>query len=70
MTTEQQVSGALFVDCGKQLKNGTWVQPSRARYEYLICHTTEGPVVGAAAVAAFVQTIRTKHQHSSQGAAA
>ncbi|MER6515204.1 hypothetical protein [Nonomuraea sp. NPDC001636] len=67
MTTEQQVAGALFVDCGKQLKNGTWVQPPRARYECLICHTTEGPVVGAAAVTAFVQTIRAKHQHQ-QGA--
>ncbi|MFG2900938.1 hypothetical protein ACGFZH_28115 [Streptomyces zaomyceticus] len=64
--SRQQVAGALFIDCGKQLKNGTWVQPPRARYECLTCRTTEGPVVGAAAVTAFVQTIRAKHQHHNQ----
>ncbi|MFB7589330.1 hypothetical protein [Streptomyces sp. NPDC056169] len=69
MTGPQQVAGALFIDCGQQLKNLTWVRPPRARYECLTCRTVEGPVVGAAAVTAFVQTIRTKHQHR-QGAAA
>ncbi|MER8233519.1 hypothetical protein [Streptomyces sp. NPDC094049] len=68
--TTQRVIGALRVDLGKQLPNGTWVQPPRAKYECLICLTTEGPVVGAAAVTAFVQTVRTKHDHREGARAA
>ncbi|MEU8760694.1 hypothetical protein [Streptomyces sp. NPDC048659] len=71
MTPQRQtVTGALFVDFGQQLKNGTWARPPRAKYECLVCRTTDGPVVGAAAVTAFVQTIRSKHHHNQQGAQA
>lgn len=60
--TRQHITGALFVDLGQQLKGGTWVQPPRARYECLLCHTREGPVTGPAAVRTFVETIRATHK--------
>ncbi|HEY9367891.1 hypothetical protein [Streptomyces sp.] len=70
MNGPQQVVGALYVDCGRPLRNGTWAQQPRAKYECLICHTVEGPVVGEHAVKAFVATIRTTHQHNTQQGAA
>ncbi|MFB7739599.1 hypothetical protein ACFC08_35670 [Streptomyces sp. NPDC056112] len=47
MTT---VTGALYVD----------LEGVRARYECLLCRTTEGPVYGDD-VKPFVDTIRTDH---------
>ncbi|MFE6103219.1 hypothetical protein ACFVQ4_25125 [Streptomyces laurentii] len=70
MTAQQTITGALFIDCGQQLKNLTWVRPPRAKYECLTCRTTEGPVVGEHAVKAFVATIRTTHQHTTHAQAA
>jgi hypothetical protein len=73
MTGQQRITGALFIDCGQQLKNGTWAQLPRAKYECLDCHTVDGPVVGATAVTAFVDTIRARHHqthHTQQGAQA
>jgi hypothetical protein len=61
MTTAQRIVGALYVDCGEQLKNGTWIRQPRARYECVPCRIREGPVTGAAAVIAFVSTIRARH---------
>ncbi|MCP3817805.1 hypothetical protein NLX86_06545 [Streptomyces sp. A3M-1-3] len=62
MTGRVEVTGALFVDLGHQLKDGTWARPPRARYECLRCHTREGPVTGAVQVAGFVATARTDHR--------
>ncbi|KAA6221755.1 hypothetical protein CP973_07055 [Streptomyces albofaciens JCM 4342] len=58
--------GALFVDLGegredKRTGRIRWARPPRARYECLLCHTTEGPVTGPAAAARFVAAIRTTH---------
>lgn len=64
----RQIDGVLTVAFGRQLKNGTWAEHPKAKYECLLCQTTEGPVVGAAAVTAFSQTIRITHQHHTQGA--
>ncbi|MGY4903287.1 hypothetical protein [Streptomyces sp. 900116325] len=58
----RQITGALSVQFGRQLKGGTWAELPRAKYECFACRTTEGPVVGAAAVTAFVQTIRATHK--------
>lgn len=58
----RQITGALSVAFGRQLPNGTWAEHPRAKYECLACRTTEGPVVGAAAVKAFVPTIRATHK--------
>lgn len=68
MNGPQQITGALYVDCGHQLRNGTWAQQPRAKYECLICRTVDGPVVGEHAVKAFVATIRNTHRHNQQGA--
>ncbi|MDT9688163.1 hypothetical protein Q5762_07305 [Streptomyces sp. P9(2023)] len=72
MTGPQRITGALYIDCGQQLQNLTWARHPRAKYECLLCHTTEGPVVGEHAVKAFVPTIRATHHqtHHQQGAQA
>jgi hypothetical protein len=66
--------GGLFIDCGQQLKNGTWARPPRARYECLPCRYASPVVTGAEAVQRFVATIRADHyasQHTTtQGAEA
>ncbi|WP_030928437.1 hypothetical protein [Streptomyces sp. NRRL B-24720] len=62
----RQITGALSVQFGRQLPNGTWAEHPRAKYECLTCRTTEGPVVGAAAVKAFVPTIRANHKTNCQ----
>ncbi|MBT2508856.1 hypothetical protein J7I98_23805 [Streptomyces sp. ISL-98] len=63
--TALRITAALFVDLGRRTKTsadgGTWVQPPRARYECLLCRTTEGPVKGPIAVQEFVARIRTDH---------
>lgn len=66
----RQIDGVLTVSLGRQLKGGTWAEHPKAKYECLICRSVEGPVVGAAAVIAFNQTIRHTHQHHYQGAQA
>lgn len=66
----RHITGALTVVFGRQVKNGTWAEHPKAKYECLLCHHTDGPVVGAAAVTAFTQTIRATHQHHTQGARA
>ncbi|MET7560595.1 hypothetical protein ABZS95_10360 [Streptomyces sp. NPDC005479] len=63
----RQITGALTVQFGRQLKGGTWAEHPRAKYECLECRATEGPVVGAAAVTAFVQTIRATHRATCPG---
>ncbi|WP_407553109.1 hypothetical protein QOM21_24010 [Streptomyces sp. Pv4-95] len=56
------ITGALYVDMGQQARGGDrWIRPPRARYECLLCRTTEGPVTGTADVAQFVGTIRSTH---------
>ncbi|MCY0926920.1 hypothetical protein OTB20_12035 [Streptomyces sp. H27-H1] len=45
------LTGGLFID----------MVGIRARYECLLCRTTEGPVFGEADVIAFNATIRTDH---------
>ncbi|MCX4780088.1 hypothetical protein [Streptomyces sp. NBC_01264] len=47
----QALTGGLFID----------MVGIRARYECLLCRTTEGPVFGEAAVIAFNASIRTDH---------
>ena len=62
--------GALFVDLGegREIKHGnsagqiTWKRQPRAKYECLLCRTTEGPVTGVLEVRAFVATIRADHR--------
>lgn len=61
------VTGALFVDLGQARRDGTWLRPPRARYECLICRTTEGPVTGDKAVTRFVPTIRQIHRDTCPG---
>jgi hypothetical protein len=46
------VTAALYVD----------LDGVRARYECLLCRTTEGPVYGAEDVKGFVDTVRTGHR--------
>ncbi|MFF3060894.1 hypothetical protein [Streptomyces sp. NPDC057909] len=50
------VIAALFVDFGDRGR-----QP-RAKYECVLCQTTEGPVQGAEAVAAFTASIKSEHR--------
>lgn len=65
----RRITGALSIKFGQQARGGgRWLEQPAAKYECLLCGTTEGPVVGAAAVTKFVQTIRTTHQHHTQGA--
>lgn len=74
MSRQRHVTGALFVDCGRQARSGRWIDQPRARYECLLCRTQVGPVVGADRVQAFVASIRTAHRATcrptTQGAAA
>lgn len=70
MTRLRIITGALFVDLGegREIKDGDragqigWSQPPRARYECLLCHTSEGPVQGAIAVRKFVTRIHADHR--------
>lgn len=62
----RQITGALTVACGKQLRTGRWVEPPAAKYECLLCETTE-VVIGAERVTAFVHTIRTTHRATCPG---
>ena len=67
MTGLVEPIGALFVDLGegredKERGGIRYTRQPRAKYECLLCRTTEGPVTGATAVTAFVQTIRATHK--------
>ncbi|MDV5145887.1 hypothetical protein R1T08_17145 [Streptomyces sp. SBC-4] len=75
MTTQQEVVGALFIDCGegREIKNGDragrirWTRMPSARFECLLCRTAETPAIRPsepvpAAVARFIAHIRTTHQ--------
>lgn len=63
--TGSAIVGALFIDMGQQLKNGTWARQPKARYECLTCKYASPEVTGAAAVQRFVATIRADHYASS-----
>ncbi|MEU6344455.1 hypothetical protein ABZ883_26305 [Streptomyces sp. NPDC046977] len=60
MVDWRSVTGALFVD----------LDGVRARYECLLCRAKEGPVFGAADVAAFTAGVRTDHRARCAAAAA
>jgi hypothetical protein len=70
VTGPARVLGALFVDLGegREIHHGdragqiSYRRQPRARFECLRCHTTEGPVTGPHAVAAFVARIQTDHR--------
>lgn len=74
LPTGEQITGALTVKFGRQTRLGQWVEQPAAKYECLICETTE-TAIGAEAVTRFTQTIRTTHPatcpgHPTQGAQA
>ena len=70
MNAAARIDSALFVDLGEgyEIKNGKragqirWTRQPRARFECLLCHTTEGPVTGPKDVAEFVTRISTDHR--------
>lgn len=64
MTT---ITGALYIDGGvgfedRETGRIRYSRPPRARYECLLCGTSEGPVTGAAPVREFATHIRTDHR--------
>lgn len=63
----RQITGALSVKFGQQLRTGRWVEQPAAKYECLLCQRTEGPVTGAEAVTRFTQTARTNHRANCPG---
>lgn len=50
----QRIVGALYVDMESA--------PPRARYECLLCHAREGPVIGRGKVTDFVANVRINHR--------
>ncbi|MEE4489364.1 hypothetical protein [Streptomyces sp. BE230] len=66
LPTGQQITGALSVRFGQQLRTGRWVEQPAAKYECLLCERTE-TVIGAEAVTRFTQTIRTTHRATCPG---
>jgi hypothetical protein len=62
----RQITGALTVRLGQQSRDGRWTKVPAAKYECLLCETTES-VTGADAVTQFIQTIRTSHPVSCPG---
>ncbi|WP_327246577.1 hypothetical protein [Streptomyces sp. NBC_01320] len=63
----RQITGALSVRFGQQARGGgRWIEQPAAKYECLVCETTE-QVVGAEAVTRFAQTIRTRHPATCPG---
>lgn len=62
----RQVTGALTVKLGQQLKTGRWIEQPAAKYECLLCEHTV-TVTGAEAVTRFVQTIRPQHWATCPG---
>lgn len=63
----RQITGALSVKFGQQARSGgRWIEQPAAKYECLVCETTEA-VIGAANVTAFVQTIRSSHPATCPG---
>lgn len=62
----RQITGALTVRFGQRTRLGQWVELPAAKYECLLCETTE-TVIGAERVTAFTQTIRTTHPATCPG---
>ncbi|WP_406735379.1 hypothetical protein OG508_28210 [Streptomyces sp. NBC_01108] len=63
----RQITGALTVKFGQQARGtGRWVEQPAAKYECLLCETTE-KVIGAEAVTRFTHTIRTTHPATCPG---
>lgn len=62
----RQITGALSMKFGRRTRDGEWVEQPAAKYECLLCETTEA-VVGAERVTAFAQTIRTAHPATCPG---
>ncbi|MFG3349544.1 hypothetical protein ACGF1Z_31360 [Streptomyces sp. NPDC048018] len=73
--TSQQVTSALFIDCGegREIKHGAhagrirWTRMPTARFECLLCQTADTPIFRPGeprptAVARFIAHIRTTHQ--------
>ncbi|MFJ1697623.1 hypothetical protein ACIOHC_21325 [Streptomyces sp. NPDC088252] len=63
----RQITGALSVKFGQQARGtGRWIEQPAAKYECLLCETTE-TVIGAEAVTRFTHTIRTTHPATCPG---
>lgn len=67
MTGRVEITGALFVDLGEGREDSErggirWSRQPRAKYECLLCQTTEGPVTGPIDVRQFVAGIREAHK--------
>lgn len=65
--TAPPFDGVLFVDLGegredKERGGIRWSKQPRAKYECLLCRTTEGPVTGPIDVRQFVAGIREAHK--------
>lgn len=68
MTGQQRITGALSIDLGegREIKHGAragqirWTRQPAARFECLLCRTSE-TATGVDDVRAFVSTIRTTH---------
>lgn len=63
----RSITGALSVRLGRQTRDGRWAEQPAAKYECLICETTD-LVLGADEVRSFVATIRTTHPGNCPGA--
>ncbi|MER6235911.1 hypothetical protein ABT185_07525 [Streptomyces clavifer] len=62
----RQITGALTTTFGRQLKDLTWAEPPKAKYECFLCEHTV-TVTGAEAVTRFGQTIRPQHWATCPG---
>lgn len=74
LPTGQQITDALTVKFGRQLRTGRWIEPPAAKYECFLCNTAK-TVIGAENVTHFTQNIRTDHRatcpgHPTEGAQA
>ncbi|MFD8667046.1 hypothetical protein ACFV1U_16835 [Streptomyces microflavus] len=63
----RRITGALTTKFGKQARGGgRWIEQPAAKYECLLCETTE-VVQGADKVQHFTQTIRITHPATCPG---
>ncbi|WP_098892242.1 hypothetical protein [Streptomyces sp. or3] len=60
------IIGALSTKFGRQTRDGRWIEQPAAKYECLVCETTE-VVRGADKVQRFTQTIRITHPATCPG---
>ncbi|MFF6904552.1 hypothetical protein ACFY9Q_01250 [Streptomyces sp. NPDC012389] len=63
----RHIAGALSIKFGRQTRDGRWVEQPAAKYECLLCETTQ-VVQGADKVQHFTQTIRITHPATCPGA--